>query len=60
MNTTEHDFGNNETHATGIATTPDGFLALTLTESKTFRTERGAASWLARRGYDSNGKKVSR
>ena len=52
---TTHDFGNNETHATGATRTADGWLALTLVESRTFKTERGAIAWLARRGYRADG-----
>lgn len=59
MSTTEHDMGNNETLSTGINALPDGtFLALTLTASKTFKTERGATKWLDARGYQSNGSKT--
>lgn len=51
-----HNNGNNETIATGIAANTDGtFTALTLTASKTFRTQAGAVRWLSRRGYQANG-----
>jgi hypothetical protein len=45
------DLGNNESLTTGI------FEALTLTQSKSFKTRKGAEKWLAARGYDANGKK---
>lgn len=44
--------------STGIA--PDGneFVALTATQSKTFRTVKGASAWLATRGYTPMGKRL--
>ena len=46
--------------STGIAATEEGtFCALTRTESKTFRTVKGAAAWLARRGYSPTGTRLA-
>ena len=57
--TQTHDLGNNETVSTGIAPNNDGtYTALTRVESKTFKTERGAFDWLARRGYHADGTKA--
>ena len=55
---TKHDLGNNETVATGYTRDGAGFLALTRTESKEFKTERGAIRWLARRGYAADGSRL--
>jgi hypothetical protein len=59
MNTTQtlttHDRGNNETVVTGYSKNDWGYTALTLVESKTFKTERGAIAWLAKRGYKADG-----
>lgn len=51
------DLGNNETRSIGVSDIDaDGYYtALTLSESKRFRTQSGAAKWLARRGYAPNG-----
>jgi hypothetical protein len=46
----QHDLGNNEGVVTGIAKTEWGFTALTRCASKTFKTESGAARWLAAPG----------
>lgn len=44
------DLGNNETLSTGITKNSDGtYTALTFTQSKTFKTVRGAEKWLAKR-----------
>jgi hypothetical protein len=48
-------------YSTGIAATSEGtYTALTRTESKTFRTVKGAAAWLARRGYSPTGTRLDR
>tara|TARA_A100001391_G_scaffold147745_1_gene105239 strand:+ start:173 stop:769 length:597 start_codon:yes stop_codon:yes gene_type:complete len=53
------DLGNNESLSIGIFPNGDYFHALTMTESKTnFKTFRGAANWLARRGYQPNGQRI--
>jgi len=53
------DLGNNESLSTGIFEDSNGtFDALTLTESKSFKTRKGAIKWLAVRGYAPNGKKL--
>lgn len=45
------DLGNNETKSRGVFPTADGrFLAMTFSQSKTFKTERSAARWYARKG----------
>lgn len=49
------DLGNNESGGIGMEQTVDGWLAITLTESRTFKTFNGAARWLARRGYKPDG-----
>ena len=44
------DLGNNESMSRGIVANADGtFLALTFTQSKTFKTRAGAERWLARK-----------
>jgi len=42
--------GNNEQISRGLIETPDGFLALTFSQSKTFKTRPAAIRWLAKRG----------
>ena len=62
MNTTNKarsiDLGNNESATIGVVEVPGGFLALTLSSSKTFKTMRGAVAWLAVRGYKANGARL--
>ena len=53
-----HNFGNNETISTGITADGAGFLAMTFTLSKTFKTYAGAVKWLAGRGFKANGERV--
>lgn len=49
MNTTL-DLGNNETISKGIFPQNDGtFLAMTFTQSKFFKTRKGAEKWLAKK-----------
>lgn len=44
------DLGNNESASTGVFPQADGtFLAMTLTQSRTFKTRGGAESWFARK-----------
>lgn len=44
------DLGNNESMTRGIFDNADGtFLAMTFTQSKTFKTRAGAERWLARK-----------
>jgi len=44
------DFGNNESASEGIFPQRDGtYLAMTLTQSKYFKTLKGAQRWFARR-----------
>ena len=60
MNTTKQSMGNGETIVAGIAPQADGtLLAITPASSKPFRTEAGAALWLARRGYNVDGTRRS-
>jgi hypothetical protein len=48
--TTQIDLGNNESISRGIATETDGtFTAMTFTQSKNFKTLKGAQKWLAAR-----------
>lgn len=56
---TQHDMGNNETFSTGIAKQGDEFIALTGTDSRWFKTYKGAARWLAARGYAPNGERIN-
>lgn len=43
------DLGNGETKSRGVFEVPDGWLAMTFAESKTFTTKRGAEKWFARK-----------
>ena len=52
------ELGNNEQLSTGIFEDVNGFEALTLTQSKSFKTRKGAEKWLEARGYAPNGKKI--
>jgi hypothetical protein len=49
------DQGNNETISRGIFELHGKFTALTFSESKTFKTRKGAEAWLAARGYNPDG-----
>lgn len=42
--------GNNEQISRGLVEAADGFLALTFTQSKSFKTRSAAVRWLAKRG----------
>lgn len=42
--------GNNEQISRGLIPTANGFLAMTFTKSKTFKTRAAAVKWLAKRG----------
>jgi len=58
---TQHDLGNNESYGIGISHHPNQsspWLALTGTQSKWFKTMAGATKWLAKRGYDSHGRRI--
>jgi hypothetical protein len=52
------DMGNNEQVSVGIVKDGAGFLALTFTTSKNFKTYAGAVKWLAGRGFKANGERV--
>ncbi len=46
--TTQIDLGNNETISKGISKETDGtFTAMTFTQSKNFKTLKGAQKWLS-------------
>jgi len=45
------DLGNNESASIGIVDDQGAYLALTLSQSRRFKTRGGAERWLARRGY---------
>ena len=49
---------NNSTTSIGIVSDNGEYLALTLTASKTFKTYKGAAKWLAARGYNADGSRI--
>jgi len=50
------DAGNNETWTIGCFPQADGtFLAMTFTDSRIFKTQKGAEKWLAKRGYSLRG-----
>lgn len=54
--TTTLELGNNERISRGMVANANGtFLALTYAASKTFKTERGAIAWLAKRGLNPDG-----
>lgn len=42
--------GNNEQISCGVFPEADGFLAMTFTTTKFFKTRAGAVKWLAKRG----------
>jgi hypothetical protein len=44
------ELGNNEQVTCGLVQIATGFLALTFTSSKQYKTRAGAARWLAKRG----------
>lgn len=49
MNKT-YDMGNNEQASTGVFENSNGtFTAMTFTQSKEFKTRKGAEKWLAKR-----------
>jgi hypothetical protein len=53
------DLGNNEEKSRGMAKMPSGeYLALTYSQSKTFKTEAGAIKWLAQKGLKPNGDRI--
>jgi hypothetical protein len=56
---TQHDLGNNESISTGYFELHGEYIAMTRVESKTFKTERGAVAWLAKRGYNADGTRAA-
>ncbi len=58
---TKTDMGNGESLVEGMAENRDGtFTALTLVESKTFKTRAGAERWLAQRGLNPDGTRMAK
>jgi len=55
---TKHELGNGESYVVGIIEERGSFLALTATQSKVFKTRRGAERWMERRGLTPDGKKI--
>ena len=49
------DQGNNETISRGVFELHGRFTALTFSESKAFKTRKGAEAWLEVRGYSPDG-----
>lgn len=58
---TNHDLSNNDGLVTGMTYDADNgmWVALTRTQSRWFKTETGAARWLARWGYTPDGKRLA-
>jgi hypothetical protein len=57
---TKTDMGNGESLVEGMAENRDGtFTALTLVDSKTFKTRAGAERWLAQRGLNPDGSTIA-
>ena len=58
---TKTDMGNGESLVEGMAENRDGtFTALTLVDSKTFKTRAGAERWLAQRGLNPDGTRMAK
>jgi len=57
--TTTTDCGNNESAVREIVQDSGSFLALTFTDSRTFKSYSGAVAWLAKRGYNADGTRKS-
>lgn len=54
------DLGNNESVSIGIFANRDGsFTAVSPSQSKTFKTRKGAEKWLAARGINADGTRNS-
>ena len=54
-----YNLTNNETYAAGIVKNIDKtYTALTPTTSKDFKTVKGAAAWLAKRGFNADGTRM--
>ena len=52
------DLGNNESMSCGVFELNGKFTALLFSQSKTFKTRKGAVAWLARMGRDENGRSL--
>ena len=58
-NTQALDLGNNESICRGMFKENDGtWTALTYSQSKNFKTEKGAEKWLQKRGLNKDGSKI--
>jgi len=57
---TTRALGNNESVVTGIDAQAGGYMALTNSESQSFKTVGGAIRWLARRGYNADGTRMAK
>lgn len=55
---TKQDVGNGETMIRGVSKLHGRFTAHTFSQTKTFKTRKGAVSWLRHRGYDENGARL--
>ena len=54
------EMNNNESFSVGIAGNLDGtYTTLTPTQSKDFKTYKGAAAWMLKRGFDAQGKRLN-
>ena len=58
--TTTTDCGNNESAVRGVVRDESGYLALTFTDSRMFKSYSGAVAWLAKRGYNADGTRKSK
>ena len=56
---TNYTLTNNESSVAGISASTDGtYTALTPLRSKDFKTVKGAAAWLAKRGFNADGTRM--
>lgn len=53
------DMGNNESISRGLRETPQGYLALTYSQSKWFVRRSAAVKWLAKRGVNPDGSRIA-
>lgn len=59
MSLTYTDFGNNETMGRGIVEVSGSFVAMTFTETRTFKTLNGAIRFLKRHGLGRFGNRIA-
>lgn len=53
------NMGNNETLSRGIVKNNDGtFTAMTYSQSKDFKTLKGATKWIEKLGFNANGERI--